>query len=138
MMADGSREHLPPGLPHLRGGFWLNVLPALLWTLAIFVGGSIGVSQPDVRLGITFDKIEHVLAFFALQVFCYRALLYSVPERGRTALLWLGALSALLVGIALEVFQFGLPDRSAELADAVADGIGAALAALLLGWVRFV
>lgn len=137
-MADGSPQ---PGAPEepgrVRAGFLVNVLPALLWTLAIFVGGSIGTSQPNPPVGIGFDKVQHVLAFFALQVLSFRALRYGLPERPRWGLLWLGALTSLLVGIALELFQLGLPNRSAEVADAVADAIGASLAALLFGSLRW-
>lgn len=137
-MADGAPKTGPAQAPGRVGaGFFVNVLPALLWTLAIFVGGSIGTSQPNPPIGIGFDKVQHMLAFFALQVLSFRALRYGLPERPRTRLLWLGALTSLLVGIALELFQLGLPNRSAEVADAVADAIGASTAALLFGWLRW-
>lgn len=119
----------------VRGGFLTHVLPALLWALAIFIGGGSGMPQPDVTfvdLPFGFDKVQHVLAFCGLQVLCFRALRYELPERGRRGLLWLAALIALVAGVALELYQLGLPDRSADVADATADGIGAAFGALLL------
>jgi VanZ family protein len=133
-MADGARPSPPPSEPgNVRGGFIVHVLPALLWTLAIFIGGSVGASAPELPIGVPFDKVQHLLAFFGLQFLCFRALRYQLPERSRGALLWIAALVSLLVGIALELWQLGLPNRSAEVADAVADGIGAAAAALLFG-----
>jgi VanZ family protein len=119
----------------VRGGFLTHVLPALLWTLAIFIGGGSGMPQPEVsffELPFGFDKVQHVLAFGALQALCFRALRYELPERRRRGLLWLAAFMALLAGIGLELYQLGLPDRSADVADAAADGVGAALGALLL------
>jgi VanZ family protein len=117
-----------------RGGFVRNVLPALLWALAIFVGGGPGVPQPSVEgLAIPLDKIDHLIAFCGLQVLCFRALRYELPGRTRHALLWAAALVSVLFGILLEIYQLGLPDRSAEVADAVADAIGAVLGATVLG-----
>jgi len=121
----------PP--PALRGGFVGNVAPALLWAGAIFVGGSSGVPQPRLELGLPFDKVNHVVAFLGLQLLSYRALRWGVSGGGRRALRWLAALTAVLVGIALELYQLGLPDRSAEVADVVADAVGAVLGALALG-----
>ena len=115
----------------VRKGFASHVLPALLWAVAIFIGGGPGVKQPFNGIGI--DKVEHALAFLGLQVLCFRALRYELPERGRRELLWFAALASLLFGVALELYQLGLPDRSAEVADAVADGVGAAIGALVLG-----
>jgi VanZ family protein len=137
-MADGTRDSQPPAEHgRVRGGFVAHVLPALLWAVAIFVGGSSGMPQVDGPHTVGFDKVEHALAFFGLQILCFRALRYEFPERPRRQLLWLGALAALAIGVALELYQLGLPDRSAEVADALADGVGAGLGALLLwrvGW----
>jgi VanZ family protein len=138
-MADGTRDSQPPvQRRRLRGGFAAHVLPALLWAVAIFVGGSSGMPQVDGPHTVGFDKVEHALAFFGLQLLCFRALRYEFPERAREQLLWLGALVAVAIGVGLELYQLGLPDRSAEVADALADGVGAALGALLLwrtGWL---
>jgi len=127
-----------PNRPPVRAGFVRNVLPALLWAAAIFVGGGSGVPQPHLPTAIPLGKVQHFFAFGTLQVLCFRALRYELPERTRTWLLWAAAGVSLLFGIALELYQLGLPDRSAEVADAVADGIGAALGALLLGRLRSV
>jgi VanZ family protein len=114
------------------------VLPALLWATAIFIGGSSGVPQPklDMGLPIPTDKVNHVLAFLGLQLLSYRAFRYALPSRGRTPLRWLAVLAAVFVGIALELYQLGLPDRSAEVGDVVADSVGATLGALVLTLLR--
>ncbi len=126
--ASGVPFPSPPG----RGGFVAHVAPALAWAIAIFIGGSSGVPQPQLDVGLPFDKVNHFAAFGGLQLLTYRALRYALPERSRAALRWLAVLGATLVGVLLELYQLGLPDRSAEVADVVADAFGALLGALLL------
>lgn len=126
-----------PSAPPLRGGFTANVVPALAWAAAIFVGGSSGVPQPQIDIGLPTDKVNHLAAFCGLQLLTYRALRYALPEHRRAPLRWLAVLAATLVGVLLELYQLGLPDRSAEVADVVADGIGATLGALLLTLVAW-
>jgi VanZ family protein len=121
-----------PREPGTAGGFVRHVLPALVWTLAIFIGGSSGVPQPKIDVGLPTDKVNHVAAFLGLQLLSYRALRYLRPERARVRSRWLAALAAVFVGIALELYQLGLPDRSAEVADVMADAVGAVVGALAL------
>jgi len=134
-MATGQPEPESAGAQGIRGGFLVNVAPALVWAIAIFIGGGPGVRQPSIDL-IPIDKFEHALAFCGLQVLGFRALRYELPNRSRPALLWSAALISVLFGIALEVYQLALPDRSAEVADAVADAIGAVLGATVLSFAR--
>jgi VanZ family protein len=121
--------------PGVRGGFVLNVVPAILWTGVIFVGGSSGMPQPQVDVGLPFDKVNHVIAFLGLHLLCYRAIRYGAPERGHRAARWLAVLLAVVIGGLLELYQLGLPDRSAELGDVLADSVGAVIGALGLGLV---
>jgi VanZ family protein len=120
----------------LNGGFARNVLPALAWAVAIFIGGSSGVPQPHLDVGLPTDKVNHLAAFLGLQLLSYRALRYALPAWRRLPLRWLAVLAAVLVGVALELYQLGLPDRSAEAADVVADSIGALIGALVLTALR--
>jgi VanZ family protein len=122
---------LPPQ-PLLKGGFGRNVLPALLWAIAIFIGGSSGVPQPHIDVGLPTDKVNHVAAFLGLQLLTYRALRYGLPNRRRRPLRWLAVLAAVLVGITLELYQLGLPDRSADVEDVMADAVGAVVGAVAL------
>jgi VanZ family protein len=110
----------------------LNVLPALAWTLAIFIGGSRGVSNPHVSLPFGSDKLLHLGAFFGLQVLSYRALRYGLPDLGTRTLSWWGSAASLFGGVALEILQSGLPDRSADYQDVIADALGALLGVLAL------
>jgi VanZ family protein len=119
-------------VPPLRGGFAQNVVPALVWALAIFVGGSSGVPQPELDIGLPSDKLNHLVAFCGLELLTYRALRYALPARRRAPLRWIAVLVATMVGVLLELYQLGLPDRSADAADAVADCTGAVLGALAL------
>lgn len=133
------RPPTPSSLPPegaLRGGFARNVLPALVWAIAIFVGGSSGVPQPHIDVGLPTDKVNHVGAFLGLQLLSYRALRYALPQRRRVSLRWLAVLVAVLVGVALELYQLGLPDRSADVEDVMADGVGALVGALALTLLR--
>ena len=125
-----------PTEPVLQGGFARNVLPALVWAIAIFIGGSSGVPQPRIDVGLPTDKVNHVVAFLGLQLLSYRALRYALPQRRRVPLRWLAVLVAVTVGIALELYQLGLPDRSAEVEDVMADSVGALVGAVALTCLR--
>jgi VanZ family protein len=112
--------------------FAAHVLPALVWVVLVFIGGGLHQPPPEIDPAFPIDKLEHAAAFLILQLLAYRALSYVWPDRSRKARAWWGALASLGVGVALELYQLGLPHRSAELADAVADAAGAALGALFL------
>jgi VanZ family protein len=129
-MADGARDSRGPARP-LRDFGW-QVLPALLWIVLVFVGGSIPSPGPEVDVGFPIDKVNHTVAFCVMQLLAFRALRYARPERGRSALAWLAALISLGVGVALELYQLGVPHRSAEVLDAVADAVGAGIGVLLV------
>lgn len=109
-----------------------NVVPALAWAIAIFIGGSSGVPQPEIDIGLESDKLNHLAAFGGLQLLTYRALRYALPLSTRAPLRWIAVVAATLVGVLLELYQLGLPDRSADVADAIADAIGATVGALVL------
>lgn len=112
--------------------FALRVLPALAWAALVFIGGGAHVTQPDLGHGFPIDKVEHAVAFLIMQLLAFRALRYVRPERNRAGLAWAAAGISLALGVALELYQLALPHRSAELADAVADAVGAGLGAIVL------
>jgi VanZ family protein len=70
------------------------------------------------------DKVAHVIVFALLTWLLYRAF------GARAALL--AAAVAIAVGGADEIHQFFLAGRTSDLADFFADGVGAALTALVL------
>jgi VanZ family protein len=114
-----------------RGSFVADVAPALVWTAIVFALGSIPNPGPSVPLDIPIDKFQHVAAFGLLQFLTLRALRYELPGRLPRAMPWIAALVSILVGVALELYQLTVPNRSAELLDLVSDAIGAVLAAFV-------
>jgi VanZ family protein len=126
-----SASGVPPR-PRSPAEFALHVLPALLWAVLVFIGGGMNAPQPELDVGLPIDKLQHVVAFLIMQVLAYRALRFVRPQQSRGRRAWLGALAAAGLGVLLELYQLGLPHRSAELADVVADCIGAGIGALLL------
>jgi VanZ family protein len=120
--------------PSRLSGFLRNVVPALLWTLALFFGGG-GPPPPEgpgELIGIPSDKALHAVAFLVLAVRTARAVRFELPARARGSRVGIAVAISVAVGVLLEVYQLALPDRSAEVADAVADAIGAVLGGVVL------
>ena len=82
------------------------------------------ISQGDASVFFT-HPIS--LFFLVLAVLTARAVRYELPERARFGRVGLAVLLSVAIGVLLEIYQLALPDRSAEVADAVADAIGAVL-----------
>ena len=113
-------------------GFYRRVLPALLYMLGIFVGGSL---PQGIDTGLEFsyqDKVLHLLVFGGLVVLVDRALSALLPTRRQSTRLWLAIAITWAVGGLLELWQAHLPTRSAELGDWLADALGALLAAVVV------
>ena len=85
-----------------------------------------GNDMPSVGIS---DKVEHVVAYALLGLTGGLAF----PTQ-RAALVLLVLLP--LLGVALEIAQLRVPERSAEVGDALADLIGAALTLLPILFVR--
>lgn len=115
-------------------GFVASVLPALCWVALIFIGGGADFGPPEVNTGFPFDKLQHALAFAMLGILSFRALRHVAPGSGQNRLIALSALFSIGTGILLELYQLGLPHRTAELADLLADAFGAGAAA---AWLHF-
>jgi VanZ family protein len=132
--SDAATPAAPAGGPT---GFARQVLPALLWTVALFFGGGGPPPEgPGHLLGVPTDKLLHAVAFLVLTLLTARAVRYELPRGGRTARVGLAVVASVAVGVLLEVYQLALPDRSASVADAVADAIGAVLGGAVLLAVR--
>jgi VanZ family protein len=113
-----------------RRGFWLDVAPALLYVAVLFVAGLMPLRKlpgPDFALA---DKAWHLLAFAGLALLLARALGHFGLPLARAARD--AALASALLGALLEIFQSFTRYRSADLADLLADALGAALAYLTL------
>ena len=103
-----------------------------LYAAGIFVISSIpGDDLPQVGIG---DKLSHALVFGGLAVLTCRALRFQYPTRPVRAIGCLAVLIASAYGCLDEVHQGFVSGRRAELADAMADGVGAAVASWV--WSR--
>jgi VanZ family protein len=114
------------------------VLPALLWTVALFFGGG-GPPPPEGAgdvIGVPSDKLLHASAFLVLTLLTARAVRYELPRGGHRTRVGLAVSASVAVGVLLEVYQLALPDRSASVGDAIADAIGAMLGGVTLLVVR--
>lgn len=99
---------------------------ACIFTLSAIPGHSL----PAVRVS---DKLIHVGEYGLLGVLLCRAL-GGVTAWPRTRIAFLSALAAILYGASDELHQLFVPQRSAELADVVANSLGATLA--VWGWLK--
>ena len=118
-----------------RGSFVRDVLPALLWTVTVFVLGGIPNPAPPIDLGFQIDKVEHAVAFAILQLLALRALRYELPGVLLRGMPWVAAGASIVVGAALELYQLTVPNRSAEFVDLVWDAVGAGIAAWVTAWI---
>jgi VanZ family protein len=118
-----------------RGRLWAWG-PAVLIAAAIFAASSLPRAQlPEVGFpGI--DKLEHGLAYGLLGAALARGWRWQRPAwRGLAT--WLAAWTvALAYGLGDEVHQLLVPGRMFDLADLLADGVGAALGAAAYLWLR--
>jgi VanZ family protein len=122
-----------PSPPSRLRGFLVHVLPALVYVVMIFYGGSLRASQmPPVKVS---DKLVHLIAFGILQLLAYRAVRFEQPRKSRQVHLVTSALATSAIGAALEIYQLFIKYRSAELLDWLADTVGAVLVALVIHWV---
>ena len=128
--ADSKKAHL--GEPtRSSGNFFRDVLPALVWTVLLFVLGGLPTLGPSVDIGFPIDKLEHAIAFGILQFLSLRALRYELPGTWPRGMPWIAALCSTAAGGALELYQLTVPNRSAEFMDLLADAAGAVLFATL-------
>ncbi len=109
----------------------------MVYVVVIFWLGAAHVSVPLPQSFLSPDKIAHFVAFGLLAVLLLRALRYEFPSitNGRAVIASV-ALSSLL-GALLEAWQALFPHRSLELADWIADTLGAMLAGSVAAlWLR--
>ncbi|MEO5509719.1 MAG: VanZ family protein [Longimicrobiales bacterium] len=97
----------------------ISFLPALVWAAAVLSIGSLH-SVPHLETPLPADKVAHFGMYGIL------GLLAAVGWRrnGRTPAALLVVLLAISVGVADELHQRSIPERSAEIADLVADIAG--------------
>jgi hypothetical protein len=103
----------------------LAMLLSVALPLALWLGGA----QP-IAVGLftsPWDKLAHIAVYAVLAC----AIGYASGRRGVSAMV-IGFAGALLVALLDEAHQMGLPGRSADIEDLVADAVGAALGTTVL------
>ena len=112
------------------GSLVLRWILTTLYAAGIFVISSIpGADLPQVTIS---DKLLHGLLFGGLAVLACRALRVQYPTWSGGAVGCLAALSTFAYGCLDEVHQGFVSGRQSDLADVLADGVGAAVASW--GW----
>jgi VanZ family protein len=107
--------------------FWWFVAA---WAAVIFLLSSIpGKSMPDVP-ALRYDKVLHALVYSILGGLFFFALRQASSLKTKH-LVPVAALLALAYGLSDEFHQLFVPGRSADLYDALADGIGGLLGATI-------
>ncbi len=106
--------------------FLTHHLPAIAWATVIFILLTLPSSSfPKAPIYVpSLDKLIHAAMFFIMALFLHRS--FSVTPSIAAPLL-LAVVAATLYGSLGEVYQMLLPDRSADVVDAVANGGGALL-----------
>lgn len=109
-------------------------IPAVVWAATLLlVGAQSGLKPPDLYLSIPMqDKVFHFLAYSVLGGLAGwgRYMAGRRPTRAWPVLFVVG-----LVGACDELHQSTVGGRSAELADWMADAMGAVLAFALVSWL---
>ena len=101
--------------------YWL---PLILYCLLIFIQSA--NSSPELIPSFKFvDKLLHFAAYAVMGVLFYRAYQTLKIKDNLRMLMLLSAVSASLYGISDEIHQSFVPFRQAEVADVIADMLGA-------------
>lgn len=122
-------ETVPRPSQHARAfiQYWL---PVAAYCGLIFIQSSFPspVKEPDIPFA---DKFLHMMGYALLGALFYRAYgsLWFGGKHWRVALF--SVLSAGFYGISDEIHQYFVPGRSADVMDAAADFVGAALGVLI-------
>ncbi|AUP78892.1 VanZ family protein [Flavivirga eckloniae] len=110
-------------------------IATITYSLALIIASLIRLDNVP-KLGISFeDKIFHLFAYFILTVLWFYTFLYSFKIRKKKAI-FLAVILSVFFGIIIEVLQGSITaSRALDAYDAVANTIGALLAAIVL-WFK--
>ncbi len=113
----------------LKGSFFRDQLPAIVWAIVIFIGSSIPSDDfPDMSI-FQYDKLIHITIFYIFGLCIYRAFsLFWVKGRFSWSRGLFTLLTVSIYGVVDEFHQRYVPGRTADVWDATADTIGCALA----------
>lgn len=117
-------------------GFFIHVVPALLYVVAVFYAGAARFGLPTVERIIPQDKIVHFCVFGGMVFILYHALSFELPKWSRARLIIAAIIASSALGALLELVQYTIPYRDAEVMDWVADTLGALLAGGILRMLK--
>jgi len=109
--------------------------PVILQMAIIF--GASALTEPSLPGGVS-DKSGHFTGYLILAALLVRALARGRMEGITWRAILLGVLGATVYGVSDEIHQRLVPGRSPDLADILADGLGAAAGGALCGILRVV
>ena len=104
--------------------------PILIYCFLIFLQSSFP-SIEDLPQQPHADKVFHFAGYALLGFLFYRALTTSRIKENRGLLMLLGSLLSALYGASDEIHQYFVPQRSAEVADMIADALGSVAGAFI-------
>jgi VanZ family protein len=104
--------------------FALYWLPLILYCLFIYIQSD-HPSPEQIPIFPYVDKVLHLAAYGILGILFYRAYQTLKLKDNIKILMFLSVASASLYGISDEIHQSFVPFREAEVADAIADMVGA-------------
>jgi VanZ family protein len=110
--------------------FALYWLPLILYCLFIYIQ-SANPSPEQIPSFPFVDKVLHFVAYGIMGILFYRAYQTLRIKNNIQMLMLLSVVSASLYGISDEIHQSFVPFREAEVADVIADMLGAASGVLL-------
>ena len=115
--------------------YWL---PPLGWAILIFFisSQSLGSFGKSLFSFSYFDKLAHIGEYGVLCLFIHRAIVNTLGEWWVERAVMISILLCILYGVSDEIHQMFVPMRLAEVADVVADGMGAGLYHVGLWFVR--
>lgn len=105
--------------------------------LALLFRESSGPAAVIFQLIPGLDKVAHVTAFTILGLML-SALSFRLSNKPRLSFISMPVLLVCLTGAIEEIYQAGIPGRSSDLADFLADLLGAVIAVVLANRLRFI
>lgn len=119
-------------------GLLAFVLPAICYSLFIFLMSSLS-APPTPTFNLEWgDKITHAGAFGLMMLFTFRATRWLFSNRTLGMQIVLAALYCIVYGATDEIHQYFVPGRSCDIFDWIADTTGTLLgAAFILTVLRY-
>ena len=119
---------------------FLKLLPAIAWfALILFLLTIPGKDLPSAGWmdHLQIDKAVHIFLFSGLVSLFFWGIVSTKPGIAEKNTVFIIALSALLYGIAMEFVQkYWIPNRSFDILDIAADGVGSFLPVVFLPRVK--